>query len=473
MEELKRIRLAIEAENPFYLNDPKLLEIYNKSLPPKESYYYFPKGEEIITIHHKKPIKSIRRVFYNIKYTDYENKMLNQLKEIIKSHSELTLPDFFLEYFILMFVYAREGDLDESYNLIVEYIKFSQKMFPFTTITPNSKIVEILNKGFIYIYGRDNRFRPIIICQAKIFEKYEKEYQTEELLQATSFMCQFLINNMLVPGQFETWNMLVNLKGVSVISLPDSLKKLIPALSKYFLCRLNKTFVIGLNFITRILYKIAVNFIDPVTASKIIVLDKKGDPKLFNFIRPDNIEEQFGGTAPNMPIEIKNGFFPPRMPSPNFIKDEENKNNILISEDEYIKRYKNGKIPEETVSPYIYNQIKKEEEEKIRAEEIKQREKVEEMNRIKREKEESIAKNLIIQKEKILRKQKLIEAKKAQFNKVEKFVKYNWRFDEEIFNKKNYNLYHTKTKNIIKDINNFGRKKQTFTRKIFSLNLLN
>ena len=106
------------------------------------------------------------------------------------------------------------------------------------------------------------------------------------------------------------------------------------------------------------------------------------------------------------------------MPSSNFIKDEENKNNILISEDEYIKRYKNGKIPEETVSHYIYKEIKKEEEDKIREEEIKQKEKVEEMNRIKKEKEESIAKNLIIQKEKILRKQKLIEEKKAQFNKV-------------------------------------------------------
>ena len=453
MEELKRIRLEKEAENPFYLHDTKLLEIYNKCLPPKESYYYFPKGEEIMTIHHKEPIKSIRRVFYNMKYTDYEYKMLNQLKEIINSHSELKMPDYFIEYFILMFVYARGGDLNESYNLIVEYIKFSQKMFPLT-ISPNSKIVEILNKGFIYIYGRDNRFRPLLICQAKIFEKHEKEYQIEELLQATSFLCQFLINNMVVPGQFETWDMLVNLKGVSVISLPDSLKKLIPALSKYFLCRLNKTFIIGLNFITRILYKIAVNFIDPITATKIIVLDGKGDPKLFKFIRPDNIEEQFGGTAPNMPIDCKNGFFPPRMPSPNFIKDEENKNDILITEDEYIKRFKNGKIPQETV----------------KAEETKQKEKIKELNRIKKEKEECRIKNIIIQKQKILRKQKLIEEKKAKFNKIEKFVKYNWRFDEEIWNKKNYNLNHIKTKNIIKDINKFGRKKETYTRKIFSLN---
>ena len=360
MEELKRIRFAKEAENPFYLNDPQLLEIVKKCLPPKESYYYFPKGEEIITIHPKKPIKSIRRVFYNTKYSEYENKMLNELKQIINSHPELKLPDYFIDYLILMFVYARGGDLNESYNLIVEYLKFIEKTFPMT-VTPNSKIIEILNKGFIYVYGRDNRFRPIIVCQAKVFQNYEKSYKFEELLQATSLLCQFVINNMIIPGQFETWDMLVNLKGVSVISLPDSLKKLIPALSNYFLCRLNKTYVMGLNFFTRILYKIAVNFIDPITASKIIVLDEKGDPKLFKNIRPDNIEQQFGGTAPDLSPVIPNSFFPPRMPSPHFIKDEENKNDILISEDEYIKKYKNGEIPIETVSPYIYNKLKEEE----------------------------------------------------------------------------------------------------------------
>ena len=103
MEELKRIKLAKETENPFYLNDPKLLDIYNNCLPPKESYYYFPKGEDIMTVHPKKPIKSIRRVYYNIEFTDYENKLLNDLKKIINSDSSLKLPDYFLDYFILMF----------------------------------------------------------------------------------------------------------------------------------------------------------------------------------------------------------------------------------------------------------------------------------------------------------------------------------------------------------------------------------
>ena len=74
--------------------------------------------------------------------------MLNQLKQIINSHSEFSLPDYFYDYFILMFVYARGGDLEASYKQMVEYINFCQKIFPFT-ITPKSKILFIFMEEII------------------------------------------------------------------------------------------------------------------------------------------------------------------------------------------------------------------------------------------------------------------------------------------------------------------------------------
>ena len=354
MNQLKRVTLEKECEEPFYLTDPKYYEIYKKCLPPRESYYYFPKGEEII-VHHKKPIKSIRRVFYKMPYTNDEKQWLIDFKQMINSRS-VKLPPFFDDYLLLAFIYSGGGKLDDSFKRLIKYIKFSNEIFPME-INPNSKIIEILNKGFIYIYGRDNRFRPILVCQCKTFQKMYKNYQTEELLNATNFIMQFLVNHMLVPGKFETLNMIINMTGVSIISLPEPLKRIIPELSDNFLCRLYKNYIIGLNFFTRILYKIAVNFLDKVTVSKITVLDKKKDPNLFKAIRRDNVEEQFGGTAPNMPQDTENGFFPPRMPSEHFIKEDENVNDILITEDEYIDKYKKGEIPEECVSPYIYEKL--------------------------------------------------------------------------------------------------------------------
>ena len=50
-------KLWEEIINPYYFSNEKLYEIYKKSLPPLEAYYYFPKGEEIMITNNKKPEK--------------------------------------------------------------------------------------------------------------------------------------------------------------------------------------------------------------------------------------------------------------------------------------------------------------------------------------------------------------------------------------------------------------------------------
>ena len=173
MNNIKRITLAKELDDPYYLKDPKLLELYQKSLPPKDAYYYFPKGEEIIIHNVKKPHKALRYIYYNASYTDQEKKWLEDFKAIIKRHPETQIPDYFDDYLFLAFIYATYCKLEESYKRLVDYIKFANKTFPIT-INPISRLIEILNQGFVYVYGRDFRFRPIIVCQCKVFEKFHK-----------------------------------------------------------------------------------------------------------------------------------------------------------------------------------------------------------------------------------------------------------------------------------------------------------
>ena len=483
MNNLKRVTLAKEMEDPYYLKDPKILELYQKCLPPKDAYYYFPEGEEIIIHNRKKPNKSLRRVHYNVPYTDQEKKWIADFKQLINSHPETQLPDFFEDYLLLAFIYATGCDLKESYKRVVDYLKFSSSTFP-VIIKPNSKLIEILNRGFVYVYGRDNRFRPIVICQSKIFQKFYKNYQTEEILQAVFFLCQFIVNNMLIPGQIESWVFILNLSGVSVLSLPEPIKKMIPGLSNYFLARLYKNYIMGLNFVSRIIYKIACNFLDDVTVAKVNVLDSMKDPKLFEIIRKDNIEEQFGGTAPNLPVEPENGFFPPRMPSDYFIKENENPNNILISEDEYINKYKNGQITDRTVSPYIYEKLKKEEIEENNnkvenVEEIQENipqfptsyNNIEQKisNNIKSEKYDS---QEMIRKE-LDKKRNIILMKNLEKEKVKKFINYNnWNFDDEFSHISLHSLNSRPIEegNILEDIYKFQRKKQNFVSKISLIN---
>ena len=478
MENLKRLRLAKEMEDPYYLKEPKLLELYNKSLPPKEAYYHFPPPDEIIIVNQKKPKKSFRRVYYNVPYTDFENKWISEFKNIISQHPETKLPEYFDDYLLLAFIYATHVDLEKSYKQLVKYLKFCQQTFP-VVITPSSKIREILNRGFVYVFGRDNRFRPIVICECKIFQKHYKEYATQEILSAVYFLCQFIVNNMIIPGQFESWTFIINLTGVSILSLPEPVKKMIPALSDYFLGRLYKNYIMGLNFFSRILYKIACAFLDPVTVAKVNILDKKGDPKLFEIIRPDNIEQKFGGTAPNLPVDEVDGFFPPRMPSEHFIKDNENPNNILISEEEYINKYKSGQIPECCVSPYIYeklnainneNKINMEQDEKLE-EIINEENKIIEENNNNNQQNQQLTENInIINNEEKIKLNQIMIQKNLEKERLKKIINYNWNYEEEL----SFPIYHSincnKLNDITSDINKFGNKRKHFFSNISSFN---
>jgi hypothetical protein len=470
METLERLKIAKEMEDPYYFKDPKLLELYKRSLPPKEAYYHFPPPDEIIRVNQKKPKKSFRQIYYNVPFTDFENQWLIQFKQILSNHPETQLPDYFADYLLLGFIYADHCDLEKSYKHLLKYLEFCKETFP-VVITPKSKVREILNRGFVYVYGRDSRFRPIVVCECTIFQKYYKLYSTPEILSAVFFLCQYVVNNMIIPGQFEAWTFILNLSGVSVLSLPEPAKKIIPGLSDYFLGRLYKAYIFGLNFITRIIYKITCAFLDPITVSKVVILDEIGDPKLFDRIRKDNVEQKFGGTANNLPVDEVDGFFPPRMPSEYFIKENENPNDILISEDEYINRYKSGQIPDCCVSPFIYEKLKlieKEKQEKL--EEIKNNEE-NKINEEKNQKQQSEEMQEKINKIKFEEKRKLdmIRMKKnIEKERLQNFINYNWNYEEELSMTIYNNINCNKLNNITNEINKFGDKRRNFFLKISS-----
>ena len=207
--EIKRGRFAKELEDPFYLKDQKLLELYNKCLPPKEAYYYFPKGEEIIELNTKKPNKSYRKIYHNTPYSDIEKQFLNEFKKKLNEHPELKIPEFIDDDILLRFIYADECDYDKVYKRLEKYIDWSNKTFPII-IQPKSRLIEILNKGICYFYGRDCRYRPILVFRLQEFVKYEKVYSVQEVMEAGCFLGQFGINNMMIPGQVERWNLLIN-----------------------------------------------------------------------------------------------------------------------------------------------------------------------------------------------------------------------------------------------------------------------
>ena len=253
--EIKKGRLSKEMEDPFYFKDPKLLELYKKCLPPREAYYYFPKGEDLIEINHKKPKKSYRKIYSDSPFFDNEKQYIAEFKQLLSQHPEVKIPSYMDDALLLRFIYADECKLEVVFKRFVKYIEWSNKTYPIV-ITPKSKLIEILNKGFVYVHGRDCRFRPILVFRLQEFVKIEKIYSVEEVIECGCFLGQFVINNMMIPGKIERWNLIINLRGVKLLSLPDHIKKLLPIMNEGFISRLHKNYIIGMTFIFRLLYKV-------------------------------------------------------------------------------------------------------------------------------------------------------------------------------------------------------------------------
>ena len=345
--------------NPYYCKDPQLYEIFKKCLPPREAYYFFPKPEEILIIDQKKPQNSIRRIFTNVPFTNFEKKWLKELQKIIDSKPENIIPYGWDDGMSLGCIYSALGDIEFAYEIMTDYINWFEKTFPMM-ISPKDKSWELLNNGFLYIYGRDHQFRPIMVCQPYILQNKMDYFSNSDIVNVCLFVCQFAVNNLLIPGQIENWIMFFNLKGTSLLSLPEPIKQLVQELSDNFNFRLYKCYVLGMSLIMRILYKFVTNFIGQPNEDKLIILDGKKDKHLFDDFNPYNLEKRFGGQAEDLVYEGENSLFPPRVPTDNIFLPGENANNILISEDEYINRCKKGLIPTQSISPYILDKLDEE-----------------------------------------------------------------------------------------------------------------
>ena len=349
--------------NPYYIKDPKLYEIFQKGLPPKEAYYFFPKGDDIITINYKKPENSSRKIFTNVPFTDFEKKWLKQLNKIIEQNDDIIIPPGWHDGLSLGCIYTALGDIEFAYEVMCDYIKWWEKTFPMN-IVPKDKSWELLNNGFLYIYGRDHQFRPIMVCQPYILQNKLDYFSNSDVVNVCLFVCQYAVNNLLIPGQIENWIMFFNLKGTSLISLPEPIKLLVKELSDNFNFRLFKCYVLGMSWIMRLLYKFVSNFIGQPDEEKIVILEGRKDKRLFIDFTPENLEKRFGGNAKDLIYGQGDCLFPPRVPCDNVFFPWEDKNQILISEEEYIRRYNNGEIPIESISPFIEEKLRIERENK-------------------------------------------------------------------------------------------------------------
>lgn len=309
--------------NSFFLTQSELKKNHEAFLPSIDVYNYWPQGNEVIIFNEKKPWKSIRKIYFDVQYNQYENNLLKQFKLVLKEYCkkvQIAFPEGWNDEDNLRYIYSTNCNIDKAINDMIVHFEWRRTTFP---IKITNKVIDILNLGFLYILGKDYQFKPIIICQVSVFTKHQNKFSYEEWLSATLFLCQYMCTYILIPGHVENWIMITDVQNVHVFLLPQSIKKIIRIISDQFRSRLDLNFIIGLTPGMRFLYKLICKFLDECTVQKLIVVDQIQSCKLLKHISPDNLEEKYGGKIPNVKIGLDT-LFPPMS-----LKNKQNNKDIV------------------------------------------------------------------------------------------------------------------------------------------------
>jgi hypothetical protein len=376
----------------FFQDSEELAKRHEQACPPIEAYLFFPNDFQIIEFNHKHPSKTLRRIFESPtkKFEKYENDKLNELEEAIIQYNlknptkQCIIPDNYNLFEKRRYLQATAFEVKKTIDLLIDNIKWRKELIPPKI---NEKVIQLLNSGFMYIHGRDNNFRPIVVLQVKVYMELRKNFIYDDWLSTVIFFMEYLVNNMLIPGQVENWNIITDLEGVSILTLPSDMKKFMSILQSNYRCRLYVNYILGMGFFLRGIWSLVSKMLDETTIRKVRILSSSQLSEILSFINPEQLEKRFGGLAPDL-VPGQNNLFPPVIPSKNFLTPSQSHENLLMPEDEYKELFKKGLI--KNTHQYYLDKWKLEEEkekEKIKLELLHKEKQIKEKIYIEKSKE--------------------------------------------------------------------------------------
>lgn len=253
------------------------------------------------------PFEIKRRIFDNKdNWLLYEFSTLKELNKLL----EYNLHSNFSDGDKLRFLHSSNFDLKETVTLIKNTYLFKIN-YKEILLNPNETILKILNTGAIYINGRDADYRPIVIFDLQKYIFYSSKFELDSWLESIVFLCNYIINKLLLPGIVETWNIFLNLEGASMISVSGDLRVMISLMQNNFKGRLNQIYIFKMSMIFNFLLKIVFKMYPFVEKKLRIIDDDNNSSYLFDNICADQIEKRFYGNKRSLD-EIASGesYFP-------------------------------------------------------------------------------------------------------------------------------------------------------------------
>jgi hypothetical protein len=271
-------------------------------LPP-EVRRYQPPAPEIIETNYNQ-LKCHRFIFEGVDYSSFEKEKLIKLRSDIDAFNKKVniRKDTPIEYTwdsaLVRILYTEGFNIPNSIKVVKEMFRLKAL---YTPKTISMKVMEVLNSGFLYVHGRDCRFRPIVVINANVL--YSIKYEIKDIYSSVVYLFDFVIQNLLIPGAIENWNIILNLKDLYSKLFKD-IKSVVEFINDYYRARLFKLYIMNNN------KKIQFERI----RSTVIVGTKD---QLLSGIHVSQVEKKLGGAAD----DITSYYFPPIFPSKQYLNN--------------------------------------------------------------------------------------------------------------------------------------------------------
>jgi hypothetical protein len=277
--------------------------------PPYEAHFYWPTGEDVVVGTAK---KAERLIFSRQDYLEYENYKLEKLEAFIRTKGlqGFSMPSNYDRSDLLRFLHGCGFVTKKTYNAFINHLKWRATFLPPDYRLLIGRLRGLLEEGVFYIHGRDNRYRPCVIMDISKVDM--KRYESEDYCYLLCFVLTYVVEAMMLPGQIENWVVISDFANKGLLGLPiRGIKRIVTTLLENFRCRLGLNYILNAPSTLAFMWSIVNALLDKRTSSKITTLAASSSPKMLSHFAPHQVEQKFGGTAPNL-----TSFWPPCMPPP-------------------------------------------------------------------------------------------------------------------------------------------------------------
>lgn len=110
----------------------------------------------------------------------------------------------------------------------------------------------------------------------------EQNVMTDQTILAWSFMIEYMLKNMHLPGQIENWVMIWDVNKLGITEIPAKLVgKIVGWLSDNYRCKTRRMFILNTTLAVKMAWSIVQAFLREPTRKKISLTNKSSDPELF------------------------------------------------------------------------------------------------------------------------------------------------------------------------------------------------